>query len=250
MAKKIFGEDEEIIVPEPIKKTVDVVEEEEDSDDDAPEVVSTSATKSAIAKELKAQQDEAARLAQLKKEKRRQRDQILKEQKATSKRGIKQKAVKKVAEKEKEEKEDEVNEDEAEEDEAEEADEADEEAEETTSTKKLLPTDLLAQFAEEEKATRKRNHMSLEDFERLEEEEEEEKRKTKKSKKTERRVGEYTVRVLNNRPRPQSVDAKILSFRNQKLNRKSTPRKDAVRNSSQGRAGGALIFARKNTSSH
>ncbi|KAI9033889.1 hypothetical protein CLU79DRAFT_726040 [Phycomyces nitens] len=234
MAKKIFGEDEEIVVPEPIKKTVDIVEEEEDSDDDAPEVVSTSVTKSAIAKEMKAHKEEAARLARLEKEKRRQRDQQLKEQKASSKKGIK-KVAKKVIE--------EVEEEEEEEEE--------EETEDSGQAKNLLPADLLAQFAEEEKATRKRNHMTLEDFERMEEEEEEEETpKLKRSKQTERQVGEYTVRVLNNRPRPQSVDKKILSFRDHKVNRKTTPRKDAVRNTSQGRQGGALVFTRKNTMSH
>lgn len=60
MAKIIFNEDEDIVVPESTKKTVDDDIFDESSDDEAPEAISTSKAKDSVlskavaAKEAKA----------------------------------------------------------------------------------------------------------------------------------------------------------------------------------------------------
>jgi hypothetical protein len=113
------------------------------------------------------------RLAAEEKEKRRLRDQRLKDQKQTSK---------KVAKSKKETKET-VEEDEDEElADADNNDTAESEAPKTGELPKLLPQDFLQQYAKEEMAEKKRMHLSAKDFERMAEEEElkEQKQNSKK----------------------------------------------------------------------
>jgi hypothetical protein len=113
----------------------------------------------------------------------------------------------------------------------------------------LLPTDLLQQaLIEEEEESKKRKHVTTEEFEKLlAEQEEEEKKRSKKRKsiKEGRNVGEYTVKVLNHRPKLQKANKHILNMRKLHMNRSAVPRKDAVVNISSGRDGAALVFNRK-----
>lgn len=109
------------------------------------------------------------RLVAEEKEKRRLKDQRLKEQK---------KGSKKVAKKEKKNEEEETKE--IEHKEGAEADieenhimeESEEAAPKSNQLPKLLPQEFLEQFAKDEKAEKKRVHLSAKDFERMAEEEE------------------------------------------------------------------------------
>ncbi|KAI7885199.1 hypothetical protein K492DRAFT_213488 [Lichtheimia hyalospora FSU 10163] len=187
---------------------------ESDSDDEAPEAVSTTTAKSSALEEAKAQRESRKRAAEKEKERRRQRDQQLKLQKEASKRNKK----KEVVQEESEEEQDNEDEDEDEDD------------------NRLLPAELLAQAAAEDNLAKqhKRSHLTAADFERMEAEAEaENKAKKRRIQANERRVGEYTVKVLNNRPRPAPTDTKILNFRDRLMHRKSIPRKDAMLHSSQ-----------------
>ncbi|KAI9313562.1 hypothetical protein BX666DRAFT_708197 [Dichotomocladium elegans] len=172
----------------------------------------------------------------LEKEKRRLRDQKLKEQKQNSKRQKKTKEVE-VAE---EEEEKQAADEETVAEQEEEADESsssnnDNNTNTTASDTRLLPAELLAQAAADEKSIGKRSHLTAADFERMEKEEQEKaaERMNKKRKRDEHRVGEYTVKVINNRPRPAPTDAKILNFKKRSLQRKAIPRKDALLQKSQ-----------------
>jgi hypothetical protein len=109
------------------------------------------------------------RLAAEEKEKRRLRDQRLKEQKQTSKKAAKSKEEEKGAiDKEVDQEAD--------------NDTAVPEATKTGELPKLLPQDFLQQYAKEEKAEKKRMHLSAKDFEKMAEEEElkEQKQNSKK----------------------------------------------------------------------
>ncbi|KAI8582737.1 hypothetical protein K450DRAFT_226672 [Umbelopsis ramanniana AG] len=215
------------------------VESDEDSDDEAPEAISTSTAKSSALQTAQAKREAQAKLAAEEKEKRRLRDQRLKEQKQTSKKATKSK---------KEEVKDTIDE-EAEAD----NDTAEPEAPKTGELPKLLPQDFLQQYAKEEKAEKKRMHLSAKDFERIAEEEElkEQKQNSKKRHLSQgRQVGEYTVKVLSKRPKPQPIDQSLVDFRNQHFSRVDIPRRDAVLNASQGRKGGATTFARSGTVSN
>lgn len=61
MAKIIFEEDEEIIVPESTKKTVDNDILEESSDDEAPEDISTSKAKDNVLSKVNAEKEAQAK---------------------------------------------------------------------------------------------------------------------------------------------------------------------------------------------
>lgn len=121
------------------------------------------------------------------------------------------------------------------EEESEEEEEEEDEEENEDDDNRLLPAELLAQAAAEDAKQHKRSHLTAADFERMEAEEEEAEKKAKKRRiqANERRVGEYTVKVLNNRPRPASTDTKILNFRDRLMHRKSIPRKDAMLSASK-----------------
>ncbi|KAG2179090.1 hypothetical protein INT43_001940 [Umbelopsis isabellina] len=212
---------------------------EEDSDDEAPEAVSTSTSKSAALQSEQAERQAKLKLAAEEKEKRRLKDQRLKEQRESSK---------KVTKKEKKQK---ITIEDNDEEEARNEIEADEvttvESHESKQVPKLLPQELLEQFSKEEKAEKKRIHLSAKDFERMAEEEEQKQKKQKSKKRnlTEgKQIGEYTVKVLSKRPKPQPIDQGLIDFRNQHFARAQIPRRDAVLNASQGRKGGATTFAR------
>lgn len=104
---------------------------------------------------------------------------------------------------------------------------------------------MLAQaIAEEKEESKKRNHITADDFERMMAEEEERER-AKKRRTAARRVGEYTVKVLNQRPKAEKKNKNLINLKKTKLHRKAVPRKDAVQNISSGRDGAALVFRRK-----
>lgn len=104
---------------------------------------------------------------------------------------------------------------------------------------------MLAQaIAEEKEESKKRNHITADDFERMMAEEEERER-AKKRRTAVRRVGEYTVKVLNQRPKAEKKNKNLINLKKTKLHRKAVPRKDAVQNISSGRDGAALVFRRK-----
>jgi hypothetical protein len=100
-------------------------------------------------------------------------------------------------------------------------------------------------IAEEKEEINKRKHITAEDFERMLVEEEEKERSKKRKTSSERRVGEYSVKVLNQRPRAEKKNKKLINIKETKLHRKSVVRKDAVQNISSGRDGAALVFRRK-----
>lgn len=122
------------------------------------------------------------------------------------------------------------------------------EEDEETSTN-LLPSDLLAQaLVEEEEESKKRKHVTTEEFEKMIAEQEAEERKNAKKRKGNKHgkvVGEYTVKVISNRPKLQKTDKDLLNRRKQIMNRRAIPRKEAVVNISSGRDGAALVFRRK-----
>ncbi|KAI8092400.1 uncharacterized protein B0P05DRAFT_526112 [Gilbertella persicaria] len=220
MPKIVFDEDAEIVVPEPTKQPDVNIHEAESSDDEAPEAISTSKAKETLISKAHAEKEAAAKVAAAEKEKRRQKDLLLKTQKEGSKRQQKE-LEKKKANKEQEEQQKEPN---------------------------LLPDDLLQQALQEQEEDKRKRHMTAEDFERMiAEQEEEEKERAKKRKTVHqgKQVGEYTVKVLNQRPRLQKANKVLLNARHQTLHRKSVPRKEAVVNISSGREGAALVFRRK-----
>ncbi|CAO3701421.1 unnamed protein product [Rhizopus microsporus] len=125
------------------------------------------------------------------------------------------------------------------------AEKKEEKKEESEDEPELLPEDLLAQaIAEEKEESKKRTHITADDFERMMAEEEE-REKAKKRRMTVRRVGEYTVKVLNQRPKAEKKNKNLINLKKTKLHRKAVPRKDAVQNISSGRDGAALVFRRK-----
>ncbi|CAO3702379.1 unnamed protein product [Rhizopus stolonifer] len=214
MGKIVFGEDEEIVVPEPVFQKSVEPELSNSDDDEAPEFITASTAKeSQLAKNL-AEKEATARKAASEKEKRRKRDQLLKEQKKESKEKKKKQVI--------------------EEEEIEEEEEAE-----------TLPEDLLAQaIAEEKEEVNKRKHITTEEFEKMLEEEEK-KKATKRRKVDSRKVGEYAVKVINQRPRAEKKNKTLINMKETKLHRKNVPRKDAIRNLSGSKEGAALIFRRK-----
>lgn len=100
-------------------------------------------------------------------------------------------------------------------------------------------------IAEEKEEINKRKHITAEDFERILAEEEEKERSKKRKTSNGRRVGEYSVKVLNQRPRAEKKNKRLINIKEAKLHRKSVVRKDAVQNISSGRDGAALVFRRK-----
>ena len=61
MAKIVFNEDEEIVVPESTKQVVDQDIFDESSDDEAPEAVSTSKARDSILSKVNAEKDAQAK---------------------------------------------------------------------------------------------------------------------------------------------------------------------------------------------
>ncbi|KAI8097147.1 uncharacterized protein BX664DRAFT_356411 [Halteromyces radiatus] len=244
MPKITFDSDEEFSFEEKDIKSVDThvdFQEDSDSDDDAaPEAVSISLSRSKAQNEAKAQKEAALKQAKIEKEKRRQRDLLLKEQKQTSKRGKKLEQQKLMEEQLKQHSDEE------------EQDHSSSDSDEQDS--KRLPQEVLDALNDEEDnetTGNKRTHLTMADFEQMEAEEQERlERKLKaqraKQKKAAqgRMVGEYTVKVLNNRPKVAKANAQLQSVRNQKLQRKSVQRTNAVIEGSANLSGGALIFRR------
>ncbi|KAI8969153.1 hypothetical protein BDF20DRAFT_839100 [Mycotypha africana] len=252
MAKIVFEEDAEIVIPESTKETEhNALLDSDSSDDEAPEAVSTSKAKEDVISRVQAEKEATTKLAAAEKEKRRLRDQFLKEQKQGSKR--QQKELEKKAKREKLEKE--YNEkmekrkrrrEEEEEEEGNDVDEAKDDVKDAESN--FLPQELLNQALEEEKAEQIQNkkHISAEDFERIiaaEEEKEKERAKKRKAEEKGKVVGEYTVKVLNNRPKLQKASKRMINMRDMHLHRSAVPRKEAVVNISSGRDGAACLKA-------
>lgn len=191
-----------------------------------------------------------SRVVAQEKERRRQRDARLKEMKQGSKRQLKEQAQKLLESAAKSEEEEQAKEQVKE---GENEGSSTTEVEEENNKRRLLPADLLAKAAEEEKEEvskkRKNQHLTAKDFERMAAEEaaaEEAERKKKRLRKAaaqERQVGEYTVKVLNHRPRPQPVDKSILNFRDEHMSRVS--RKHAVLSYSQAKQKPASSFRRQ-----
>jgi hypothetical protein len=61
MAKIVFDEDEEIVVPESTKKNIDEDIFDESSDDEAPEAISTSKAKDNVLSKAQAEKEAQAR---------------------------------------------------------------------------------------------------------------------------------------------------------------------------------------------
>lgn len=120
------------------------------------------------------------RLAAEEKEKRRLRDQRLKEQKQASKKTASKKKQQDETAKVEEKGEDHTG---VEEDVTVDESNAVEQPIQKTSLPKLLPQEFLEQFAKDEKAEKKRVHLSAKDFERMAEEEEMKAQKQKSKKR-------------------------------------------------------------------
>lgn len=121
------------------------------------------------------------------------------------------------------------------------------------SQNRLLPLDLLVEASKENEATKKRVHLTAADFERLAAEEAEAEAKEKERKRKQRiakegrQVGEYTVKVLNHRPRAEKVERKFQSFRDHILERQAVPRRAAIMVASEAQKGRAgFKFRRSN----
>lgn len=61
MAKIVFNEDEEIVVPESTKKQIDQDIFDESSDDEAPEAISTSKAKDSVLSKAQAEKEAQAK---------------------------------------------------------------------------------------------------------------------------------------------------------------------------------------------
>ncbi|CEP17387.1 hypothetical protein [Parasitella parasitica] len=244
MAKIVFEEDAEIIIPESAKKQQDNdIFDQNSSEDEAPETISTSKARESLKSKAHAEKEASDKLIAAAKEKRRQREQFLKEQKEGSKRQLKE--MERKARKEKLEKEYKEKMEKRKQREQEKLENGDEDEE--NEGVELLPSDLLQQalLEEQEDEANKRKHVTTEEFERIiaeQEAEERERAKKRKTTKEGRTVGEYTVKVLNNRPKLQKSNKNILNMRKVHMNRHSVPRKEAVVNISSGRDGAALVF--------
>ncbi|KAI8138565.1 hypothetical protein BJV82DRAFT_288087 [Fennellomyces sp. T-0311] len=226
------SQDLEIAQQSPI---VDVSENSDESDDEAPEAISTSTAKATVLQNQKIKNEMLARAAAKDKERRRQQEEWLKEQKQGSKREQKQKR-KQVEEVE----------------EVEEEDEAAELQDETQDNDGLLPAELLAQAAQEKELAKAETHLRAEDFERLAAEmevAEQKKEQRKKRRKTEagmRQVGEYTVKVLSKRPRAPVVNEDLRGLKDsQQIHRKGLPRKAAILQRSEKLVGKASLQFRR-----
>ncbi|KAI8890569.1 hypothetical protein K501DRAFT_266015 [Backusella circina FSU 941] len=98
---------------------------------------------------------------------------------------------------------------------------------------------------EEKQEVKKRKHISEAEFEKIMLEEEQQEKKNKKRKNADgRRVGEYTVKVISNRPNLQKAERNMTSFRNRHLNRKSVDRRDFMKFGSRGKMDAASVFKR------
>ncbi|KAI8646060.1 hypothetical protein BD408DRAFT_410599, partial [Parasitella parasitica] len=246
MAKIVFEEDAEIVIPESTKKQQDDdIFDQPSSDDEAPEAISTFKAKESLKSKAHAEKEASDKIIAAAKEKRRQREQFLKDQKEGSKRQLKE--IEKKAKKEKLEKKYEEKMEKRRQREQEKLENGDDVEDDEGA--ELLPSDLLQQalLEEQEEEANKRRHVTTEEFERMiaeEEAEEKERAKKRKTTKEGRTVGEYTVKVLNNRPKLQKTNKNILNMRKIHMNRHNVPRKEAVVNISSGRDGAALVFRR------
>jgi hypothetical protein len=119
-----------------------------------------------------------------------------------------------------------------------------------------LPQDVLAALNNEQDDTAaapKRTHLTMADFEAMQADHEaelerqlNEQRKKQKKEAQGRKVGEYTVKVLNNRPQVAKAGKNLQYHIKDKLNRKSVVRQNAVIGGSASRLeGGALVFRRQ-----
>ncbi|KAI8341728.1 hypothetical protein BC941DRAFT_414337 [Chlamydoabsidia padenii] len=246
MPKITFDSDEEFdfdegITEQPIDTTSHHDSDSDSDDDAAPEAVSITSSRNQAILEAKAQKDAALKLLKTEKEKRRQRDLQLKEQKQGSKREKKQQSVLPK----KQQTTSSNNDDEEEED--------DDEADNTDD--KRLPQDVLEALndTKDETTSLKRTHLTMADFEAMQADQEakleqqlKEQRKKQKKETQGRKVGEYTVKVLNNRPQVAKAGRCLQNMVKGKLNRKSVARQNAVIGGSASRLnGGALIFRRQ-----
>ncbi|ORX60615.1 hypothetical protein DM01DRAFT_1332741 [Hesseltinella vesiculosa] len=236
MPKIVFDSDEEFTFDEPEAPAQPVNNQHHDSsdsdDDQAPEAVSTAVAKESILSKTKAQKEAATKSDQISKEKRRRRDQQLKEQKQGSKRERKEQKRKRQQ---------------SEDDEQDEHTSDESEQENDNGESKRLPQSLLDDFK-----SAPRTHLTAEDFEALQAEEEAKlasklaaRQKKRKMEDRGRMVGEYTVKVLNQRPKVARANHSLTNLKQTKLHRKAVHRENAVLGGSTGRVGkAALVFQR------
>ncbi|RUS35144.1 hypothetical protein BC938DRAFT_475232, partial [Jimgerdemannia flammicorona] len=245
--------------------------EEGNSDDEAPEAVSISSSKIEALQAAQLEKEFSQKLQAAQKEKRRQRDTKLKEQKEGSKRSKKttfenkdadtqETSIKRKNQPEKPpQTEHDVSNTLVADQISETRGEVDKDGTEMPFKKPVLPTllplDMLEDVAKEEAEQRKkRKHLRLDDFDAIAKEEEEEGRETKnklKRKKTKtegKKVGPFTVVILDKpSPKPAPVASHIQNFRESHFfGNGRVPRKDAILNISQKNRGAAAVFRRQN----
>ncbi|ORZ17815.1 hypothetical protein BCR42DRAFT_490508 [Absidia repens] len=243
MPKITFDSDEEFTFDEDLTptKTTQTTHDtsDEDSDDDAmPEAVSIRSSRDQATSEAKAQKEAALIMAKADKEKRRQRDLQLKQQKQGSRRDLKKQQKQQEQPSAKSDSDSESD------------DEDDEQVEEGKSQR--LPQDILDTWVESTPVGSKRTHMTMADFEEVQaayeaqvEQQLAEQRKKQKKADRGRKVGEYTVKVLNQRPKVAKTGKNLRDMVNSKLHRKANERENAVLQRSAGRFGSsALVFRR------
>lgn len=74
-------------------------------------------------------------------------------------------------------------------------------------------------------------------------------RKRQKMQEKGRMIGEYTVKIINQRPKVAKAGKGLQNMKNEQLHRSSIPRRNAIMNASMSRReGGALIFRRDENS--
>ncbi|CAO3598386.1 unnamed protein product [Absidia cylindrospora] len=242
-----FTFDEDLTTTKPIQTTHDT--SDEDSDDDAmPEAVSIRSSRDQATSEAKAQKEAALKMVKADKEKRRLRDLQLKQQKQGSRRDLKKQQQKEKQPSANSDSDAEFESDDGEEEEEEEEEEGDDDK----GNNQRLPQDVLDAWTESTPAGSKRTHMTMADFEavqaayeaQVERQLAEQRNKQKKADRG-RKVGEYTVKVLNQRPKVPKTGKCLRDMVNSKLHRKSNERENAVLQRSAGRFGSsALVFRR------
>ncbi|RIA91733.1 hypothetical protein C1645_108949 [Glomus cerebriforme] len=190
------------------------------SDDEAPEAVSKTASKIQALVIKKKERGAQQELLRNKKRKRREIDTKLKEQKSRK--------VAKLSEKESDSKNKidsimkKINE---------------------KGLPKLLPTELLEDFADDEKTKRRKQieHAQIDlEMSKI-------KPRIKKKKKKQRNTGPFTVVALQDSDfdKPIPTSKEIIEFKEDHFYGERLPRKNAILNASQGRKGAAIRFCRK-----
>ncbi|ORX63925.1 hypothetical protein K493DRAFT_409494 [Basidiobolus meristosporus CBS 931.73] len=179
-----------------------------DSDDDAPEAVSLSSGKSMALQAKKQEREAAQRVADQQRQKRREIDSKLKEQKAAKKDRVAKKSLPKI------------------------------EIEEEVVPQPLeipatLPLDMLEMVADmDEELPKKRNHIKMDEFEGLSDDEVEPKSKRVKGEKS---FGSIKVVSLTSQPKAKHIPESVLDFKSKHFFGTRVNRKSSVLNMSQRR---------------